>query len=170
MHFDASPQWWEICDSLFTADDTPERITVSTWLNCVYLVTGRGSDKRRLYQDDSDIIFVTILQFMGYIPKSEAPLYYEFCSHDEIRAIQKKNKKKSNIKKEFLEMYGDIDRYADIEGLTPFEKRSLLKDVQYLEMREIAAVEEVEDDYGDDLLNSIDPKLLQNLESYGFDF
>ena len=67
-------------------------------------------------------------------------------------------------------MYGDIDRYTDIEGLTPSEKRSLLKDVQYLEMREMAAVDEYEDDYGDDLLNSIDPKLLQNLEGCGFDF
>ena len=74
---------------------------MSEWLNCVHLITGRGTrvDKRRIYQDDRDLVFVTIIQFIGVIPKPVTPLYYDFFSQEEKKFVKKKKGKRRKYRK-----------------------------------------------------------------------
>ena len=97
-------------------------------------------------------------------------MYYDFCSHQEIQTIKKNKKKKKKKKSEFTEIYYNIRNFSEYEGLSSVEKKSLLKDAKHLEKMEIAAVDECDDDYEEDLLNSVDPKLLRQFQNCGFDF
>ena len=93
-----------------------------------------------------------------------------FVHTKKFKQLKKKKKKKKKIKSEFTEIYYNIRNFSEYEGLSSVEKKSLLKDAKHLEKMEIAAVDECDDDYEEDLLNSVDPKLLRQFQNCGFDF
>ena len=128
---------------------------------------------RRKFQDDSDLLFFTIIQFIGVIhTKPVTPLYYEDFSQEEKKILKKKEKKKHRIRREFTDIYSSFNKFADQEYISRYEKRELLRDIRQDEAKEIASVDNEYDDYWDEDLRevNIDRKHLDRLRSHGFDF
>ena len=171
-----NPQWWEIPDSLSTADDTPEGDAVSEWLNCVHLITRTGEQARkgvsgrRIYKAGG--IFKTIMDFIGVIPKPITPLYYDFFSRKEKNFFKKKERKKKKIHKEFAMLYNTLKEYSEIVNLSPLGRKEMLMEVRQNEKKRVASVENEYYDYFGDVLGeiNINRKHLQRLQSHGFDF
>lgn len=147
---------------------------MSTWLHSAHFKTGRckWECNRRKFQDDSDLLFFTIIQFIGVIhTKPATPLYYDYFSQEEKSIIKKKEKKKNRIRREFTDIYSSINKIADLEDISPYEKRELLREIRQDEAKEIASVDEYDDYWDDDLRDvNIDRKHLDRLRSHGFDF
>ena len=162
---------WDVPVHWTTGSDTPERVITAIWLKYANVAADRGSivQSRRLFQLDQDLVFAKIVQFIGPMGFNHQPLFQQHLSSDEQQIYRRTEGKKKKLQSEFREERLYIDWLAEEEGFSLEERRELVNEVNQMERKEIESMYYFEDEYGDDLLNDLDPKHLRGLKSMGFD-
>ena len=141
-------------DYLATGSDTPENVITASWLQYANFATNRGRGSRRMYQErKGDRVFRMIVEYIGQIRFTHQPLFQQHLSINEQKIYRRIEKKKNKINSKFKKVNLDIDTWTD---LSRSDKRDLMNQIAKMEMEEIEFMHQMDDPYGDNLLNDLD--------------